>query len=204
MIFIAFLIFALISLFGQLLGWSAASFDLNDPEAARAKYAEIGAIESLEEQGRAWCSLTDQELRAIARHTEMSNTVTTTTHTSSAGETRTTVVFEPAPNQEALVESAVRFTADSCRYNVWATFEKLQSITDEEEWAELLCHIGEEEAATIIRFLSPASSVESERSAKADGESTEITISRPGEPVGESELAAILETLSAECGWDGG
>lgn len=204
MIFIAFLIFALISLFGQLLGWSAASFDLNDPEAARAKYAEIGAIESLEEQGRAWCSLTDQELRAIARHTEMSNTVTTTTHTSSAGETTTTVVFEPAPNQEALVESAVRFTADSCRYNVWATFEKLQSITDEEEWAELLCHIGEEEAATIIRFLSPASSVESERSAKADGEATEITISRPGEPVGESELAAILETLSAECGRDGG
>ena len=204
MIFIAFLIFALISLFGQALGWQAASLDINDPEAARAKYAEIGAIESMEEQRRAWCSLTDQELRAIAKHTEMSNIVTTTTHTSSMGQTTTTVVFEPAPNQEALVESAVRFTADSCRYNVWATFEKLQSITDEEEWAELLCHIGEEEAATIIRFLSPASSVESEGSTKADGESTETTISRPLEPVGESELAEILETLSAECGRDGG
>ena len=114
MIFIAFLVFALISLFGQFFGWQATSFDINDPEAARAKYAEIGAIEGLEEQGRAWCSLTDQELRAIAKHTEMSNTVTTTTHTSSTGETTTTTVVEPAPNQEALVESAVRFTADSC------------------------------------------------------------------------------------------
>lgn len=204
MVFIAFLIFALISLLGQLFVQQAASFDLNDPEEARAKYAEIGAIESSEEQGQAWCSLTDQEVRAIARHTQMSNIITTTTYTSSAGEVTTTTVVEPAPNQDELVESAVQFTADSCRYNVWATVEKLQAVTDEEALAELLCHIGPEEAAVIIRFLSPASSVESERSAKADGESTETTISRPREPVYESELAAMMEALSAECGKDSG
>ena len=202
MIFIAFLIFALVPLFGQLFGWQAASFDLNDPEAAKAKYADIGAIESLEEQGWAWCSLTDRELRAIAAHTEMSNTVTTTTHTSSAGETTATVVFEPAPNQEALVESAVRRINASCRYNAWANFEKLQTITDEEEWAELVCPLTAEEVAAMFLFISPASSVESEKSTKADGESTETTISRPWEPVDESELAAMQETLSAECGWD--
>ena len=206
MIFIAFLVFALISLFGQFFGWQATSFDINDPEAARAKYAEIGAIEGLEEQGRAWCSLTDQELRAIAKHTEMSNTVTTTTHTSSTGETTTTTVVEPAPNQEALVESAVRFTADSCRYNVWATFEKLQSITDEEEWAELLCHVGEDEAATIIRFMGMGISYTetTEAVTSNDGSSTETTVSEPAEPVDESETAMWVEALSTECEQDGG
>ncbi len=94
-----FLIYAVFASIAQAFGWQAASFDLNDPEAARAKYEEIGAIESLEEQGRAWCSLTDRELRAIAKHTEMSNTITTTTHTSSMGETTASTVIEPAPNQ---------------------------------------------------------------------------------------------------------
>ena len=200
MIFIAFLIFALISLFGQLFGWQSPSFDLNDPEAARAKYAEIGEIESLKEQGLAWCSLTDRELQAIARHTEMSNIITTTTHTSSTGETTTTVVIEPAPSQEELVESAVRRINDSCRHNAWANFEKLQTITDDEEWEELVCQLTVEEVAAMFLFISPASSVEGEKSTKADGESTEITISRPEEPVDESELAAMMETLSAECG----
>ena len=200
MVLIVLLLIVVVSLFGQTLGGQAASFDLNDPEAARAKYAELGAVEGFSEQGRAWCSLTEPELRAIAMHTEMSNIVTTTTHTSSAGEVTTSVVVEPAPDQDELVESAVQFTADSCRYNVWATVEKLQAVTDEESWAELLCHIGPEEAAAIIRFLSPASSVESEASTKANGESTETTISRPLEPVDESELAAIIEELSAQCG----
>lgn len=141
MFFIVFLLIAVVSLFSQTLGGQAASFDLNDPEAARAKYAEIGAIEGFSEQGQAWCSLTERELRAIARHTEMSNTVTTTIHTSSAGEVTTSTVFEPAPDQDELVESAVKYTTDSCRYNVWAKFEELQAVTDEETWTELLCHI---------------------------------------------------------------
>ena len=198
MLFIVLLLIAVASLFGQTLGGQEASFDLNDPEAARAKYAELGSIEDFSEQGRAWCSLTERELRAIARHTKMSNIVTTTTHTSSAGEVTTSSVVEPAPNQAELVESAVKQTADSCRYDVWAKFEKLQAVTDEEEWAELLCHIGPEEAAAIIRFFAPASSVESEKSTKANGESTETTVSRP-EPVDESEVAAGVEALSAEC-----
>ena len=198
MLFIVFLLIAVVSLFGPPLGGQAASFDLNDPEAARAKYAEIGDIEGFSAQGRAWCSLTEQELRAIARHTEMSNIVKTTTHTSSEGEVTTSVVVEPAPNQDELVELAVKRTADSCRYNVWAKFEKLQAVTDEETWTELLCHIGPEEAAAIIRFLAPAYNVEGESSTKANGESTETTVSRP-EPVDEGEVASGMEALSAEC-----
>ena len=199
MLFVAFLIFSFIALLAQVFGWQADSFDLNDPEAARAKYAEITAIESFSEQGRAWCSLTEREVRAIARHTEMSNIVTTTTHTSSAGEVTTSTVVKPAPNQDEPVESAVRRIDDSCRYNAWANFEKLQTITDREEWEELVCPLTAEEVAAMFLFISPASSVESEKSTKADGESTETTISRPRESVDESELAAIRETLSAEC-----
>ena len=204
MLLIVVLLIAGVSLFGQLLGWQSASFDLNDPEAARAKYAEIGAIEGFSEQGQAWCSLTDREVRAIARHTEMSNIVTTTTHTSSAGEVTTSVVVEPVPNQDELVESAAKQIADGCRYNVWANLEELIAIADDEAGAEFMCQLTPEEAATLIRFLSGAFDSAGEKSTRADGESTEITVSRPAEPVDESEMAAAMEALSAECGWDGG
>ena len=204
MLFIAFLIFPFIALLAQVFGWQADSFDLSDPEAARAKYAEITAIESFSEQGQAWCGLTDRELRAIARHTEMSNIITTTTHTSSAGETATTVVIEPAPNQEELVEQAVKWTADSCRYNVWANMEKLQAITDDEGWVELLCQLTPEEAETLFRFLSGGYTEVIEVATSSDGSSTETAVSRPPEQGDESEMASAMEALSAECGWDGG
>ena len=200
--FIAVLLIAVMSLFGQTFGWQAASFDLDDPEAARAKYEEISAIESMEDQGQAWCSLTDQELRAIAKHTEMSNTITTTTHTSSTGETTASTVIEPAPNQDELVEWAVRLTADSCRYNAWANAERLQAAADEKERAEVLCRLGPEEAEMLILFLATMSVSTTGGVTNDNGESTMTTVSGPSEPVEESGLAAILEALSAECGWD--
>jgi len=187
------------------LNCAKPSFDLSDPETARAKYAEITAIESFSEQGRAWCSLTEREVRAIAGHTEMSNIVTTTTHTGSAGEVTTSTVVEPAPNQDELVERAVKQTSDSCRYNVWANIEKLQTVTDEEGWAELLCQLAREEAATLIRFLSVGGYTEViEVATSSDGSSTETKVSRPPDRVDESDVAAGLEELSAECGWEGG
>ncbi|MYC36313.1 MAG: hypothetical protein F4X66_05295 [Chloroflexi bacterium] len=205
MLLIAFLLIPFIALLAQVFGWQADSFDLNDPEAARAKYADITAIESFSEQGRAWCSLTEREVRAIARHTEMSNIVTTTTHTSSAGEVSTNAIVEPAPNQDELVEGAVKQTSDSCRYNVWANIEKLQTVTDEEGWAELLCQLTREEATTLIRFLSVGGYTEViEVATSSDGSSTETKVSRPPERVDESDVAAGLEELSAECGWEGG
>lgn len=205
MLFIILLLIPVIALLAQTFGWHPASFDLDDPEAVRVRYAEITAIESLAEQGRAWCSLTEPELRAIARHTEMSNTITTTTHTSSAGEVETSTVVEPAPNHDELVERAVRFTADSCRYNAWDNLEELQSIVDEEAQGEFLCQLTPEEAATLIRFVMPSGSgrIESEVT-RDDGESDKTTVSTPPEPVDESGLSVMLEALSAECGWDGG
>ena len=204
MLFIAFLIFPFIALLAQVFGWQADSFDLSDPEAARAKYAEITAIESFSEQGQAWCSLTDRELRAIARHSEISNIVTTTTHTSSAGEVTTNTIVEPAANQDELVEQAVKWTADSCRYNVWANMEKLQAITDDEGWVELLCRLTPEEAETLFRFLSGGYTEVIEVATSSDGSSTETAVSRPPEQGDESEMASAMEALSAECGWDGG
>ena len=134
----------------------------------------------------------------------MSNIVTTTTHTSSAGEVTTSTVVKPAPNQDELVEEAVKQTSDSCRYNVWANFEKLQTVTDEEGWAELLCQLTREEAATLIRFLSGGYTEVIEVATSSDGSSIETTVSTPPERVDESEVAAGLEALSAECGWEGG
>ena len=206
MLFIIFLLFAVAPLISQAFGWQAASsFDLNDPEAARAKYAEITGIESISEQGQAWCALTEPELRAIARHTDISNTVTTTTHTSSAGEVTTSAVFEPAPNQDELVESAVKQTADWCRYNVWENFEKLQSMEREEALYELLCQLSPEGATTLVRFLGTGFTEEGEKSTNSDGSSTEVSVSRP-EPreIEETEMASWMDALSAECGWNGG
>lgn len=203
MVFIAFLVFALISLFGQLFGWQAASFNLNDPEAARAKYAEITAVEGFSEQRQVWCSLTDREVRAIARHTEMSNVVTTTTHTSSAGEVTTSVV-EPAPNQDKLVESAVRRTSDSCRYDAWTNFEKLQTIEGEEALRELLCQLSPEEVAALVQFWSIGFTEVIEVSTSQDGSSTEVKVSRLEESVDEGEAAAWIKELSSVCAEDGG
>ena len=204
MVFIVLLLIAVVSLFSQTLGGQAASFDLNDPEAARAKYAELGAIEGFSEQGRAWCSLTEPELRAIAMHTEMSNIVTTTTHTSSAGEVTTSVVVEPAPNQDELVESAVRRTSDSCRYNAWTNFEKLQTIEGEDALRELLCQLSPEEAVALVQFWSIGFTEAIEVSTSQDGSSTEVKMSRPEESVDEGEAAAWLEELSSVCAEDGG
>ena len=201
MLFIAFLIFPFIALLAQVFGWQADSFDLSDPEADRAKYAEITAIESFSEQGQAWCSLTDRELRAIARHTEISNIVTTTTHTSSAGEVTTNTIVEPADNQDKLVEQAVKWTADSCRYNVWANMENSKPL---QGWVELLCQLTPEEAETLFQFLSGGYTEVIEVATSSDGSSTETAVSRPPEQGDESEMAAAMETLSAECGWDVG
>ena len=202
--FVIFLLLSAIFAIVQALGWQSASFDIDDPEAARAKYAEITAIEDFSEQGQAWCSLTERELRAIARHTEMSNIVTTTIHTSSAGEATTTVVVEPAPNQDELVESAVRWASDSCLYNAWTNFEKLQTIEGESSLRELLCQLSPEEAAVLVRFGSVGLTEVIEGATSQDGSSTEVRISRPEESVDEGEAAAWMEELSSVCAEDGG
>ena len=200
-----FLLYAVICSIIPMLGWQAASFDLNDPEAARAKYAEISAIEDLEESGRAWCGLSGRELRGIARHTEMSNTITTTTHTSSTGEMTTNTVIESAPNQDELVELAVKQIADSCRHNVWANAKKLLWAADDEERAEMLCQLTLEEATMLFRFFTTSThSIDTKISISGSGESTETTVSGPSKPIDEREWAAMTEELSAQCGRDGG
>lgn len=204
MLVVFFLLWAFLLPFGEGFGGQDASFDLSDPEAARARYAEITAIEGFSEQGRAWCSLTEAEVRAIARHTEISNIITTTTHTSSSGEVTSSAVIEPAPNQDELVEREVEYLADSCRYNVWATLEKLQTISDQGELAELMCQITEEEAATLLRFLSGGYTEVIEVATSSDGSSTETKISSPPEQDDENGMTAWMEALSAGCGKDGG
>ena len=204
MIFIVFLIVAVISLFGQVLGWQAPSFDLDDPEAVRAKYAELGEIDGWAALGRAWCALTPGEARAIAKHTEMSNIITTTIHISSAGERTEDTVIEPAPNQDELVELAVQHFTEECRYNLWGNLERLEDAADDAERAEVWCSMTPKEAATLIRSFTNLSTSTTEEITSDTGEYSATTISRPPEPFDESGVDDFMEGLSAECGWDGG
>ena len=200
MLIIAFLLLAVLSLLGRSPQWQPASFDLNDPEAARAKYAEIVAIEGIAAQGRAWCALGPAEVRAIARHTAMSNTVITTVHNGSGGETTTSIVIEPAPNQEELVELAVNQIADSCRYRVWGIVERL-SAADVAAQAEMLCAMTPGEAETVFRFMFPARSATlvSEVAGDDGAESTRTTTDYPPEYANGAEIAAGLAAMAGGC-----
>ena len=199
MAIIAFLLLAILSLLGRSPQWQPASFDLDDPEAARARYAEIVAIEGIAAQGRAWCALSPAEVRAMARHTAMSNTVITTVRTS-GGETTTSIVIEPAPNQDELVELAVNQIADSCRYQVWDIVERLYAA-DAAAQAEMLCAMTPGEAETVFRFMFPAGSATlvSEVTTDDAAESTRTTTSYPPEYANEAEIAAGLAAMAGGC-----
>ena len=199
MIIIALLLFAVLSLLGRSPQWQPASFDLDDMEAARAKYAEIVAIEGIAAQGRAWCALAPAEVRAIAKHTEMSNTVITTVR-ASGGETTTSIVIEPAPNQDELVELAVNRIADSCRYRVWDIVERL-SAADVAAQAEMLCAMTPGEAETVFRFMFPARSATlvSEVAGDDGAESTKTTTDYPPEYANEAEIAAGVAAMAGGC-----
>ena len=202
MILLILLLSAVVTLLGPGFGRQAASFDLDDPEAARGKYAELGAIDGWVAQGRAWCALSSAEVRAMARHTAMSNIVTTTIHVSSGGETTTSVVIEPAANRGELVGYWEKRVADECRYNVWANMERLSAAADDAERAEALCAPGPDGTAMLLRFLSEVYLGESSKIARDTGESTEIIIERPPEPADETAIADAIESWSAQCGWD--
>ena len=201
MTIIIFLILAALSLLTPPPQPQPASFDLHDPQAARAKYAELAAIDGWTAQGQAWCALTPPEIRAIAQHTEMSNTITTTIHITSAGETTTSVIIQPAPNQAELVEAEVQFTADSCRLNVWPNIERLSAAANDPERAEVMCSLGPAPAAMLLRFLMSGSNTESSKVASQTGESTEIIIERPPEPPDETAIADAIDSLSTQCEW---
>ena len=203
MMLLILLLSAIVTLLGTGFGRQAAAFDLEDPEEARAKYAELGAIDGWAAQGWAWCALAPAEVRAIAKHTAMSNIITTTIRTSSDGETTTSVVIEPAANQGELVGYWEKRVADECRYNVWANMERLSAAVDDAGRAEALCAPGPDGAAMLLRFLSEVYLGESSKIARDTGESTEIIIERPPEPADETAIADAIESWSAQCGWDG-
>ena len=201
MAIIALLLLAILSLLGRSPQWPPASFDLDDPEAARARYAEIVAIEDIAAQGRAWCALSPAEVRAMARHTAMSNIITTTIHSSGDGETITSVVIEPAPNQDELVAYWAGRVADDCRYNVWGNLEQLYAAADDAARVEALCSLGADEAAMLLRLLSEGSISESTMDVSDTGESIEIIIERPPEPADETAIADAVASLSTQCGY---
>lgn len=194
------LLLAILSLLGRSPQWQPASFDLDDPEAARARYAEIVAIEGIAAQGQAWCALAPAEVRAIAKHTEMSNTITTTVHTGGGGETTTSVVIEPAPNQAELVTLAAKHIAASCRYQVWDIVERLYAA-DAAAQAEMLCAMTPGEAATVFRFMFPAGSATlvSEVAGDDAAASTRTTTNYPPEYANEAEIAAGVAAMAGEC-----
>ena len=200
MVIIAFLLLAILSLLGRSPQWQPESFDLDDPDAARARYAEIVAIEGIAAQGRAWCALAPAEVRAMARHTRMSNTVITTVRTGSGGETATSIVIEPAPNQDELVELAVNQIADSCRYRVWDIVERLYAA-DVAAQAEMLCAMTPGEAETVFRFILPSNSATlvSEVTGDDGAESTRTTTEYPPEYLNEAEIAAGVAAMAGGC-----
>lgn len=199
---VIFLILAALSLLTRTTQPQPASFDLNDPQAARAKYAELAAIDGYTAQGQAWCALTSAEIRAIAQHTDMSNTITTTIHITSAGETTTSVIVQPAPNQDELVERAVQSTADSCRLNLWDNVESLSNAADDAARAEIFCAMPPQKAEMFIRFSMDITTTISEKIIRDTGESVETTISNPPEPPDEAKIAAAIAAFSAQCGPD--
>ena len=202
MVIIALLLLAILSLLGRSPQWQPASFDLDDPDAARTRYAEIVAIEGIAAQGRAWCALSPAEVRAMARHTAMSNIITTTIRISGDGETTTSVVIEPAPNQDELVEYWAGRVADECRYKVWGNLERLDAAADDAARAEVFCSLGADAAARLLRFLSEAYLSESSKVTRESGESEEIIIERPPEPADEAAIADAIASASTQCGWD--
>ena len=197
-----FLILAALSLLTRIPQPQPASFDLNDPQAARAKYAELAAIDGYTAQGQAWCALTPPEIRAIAQHTDMSNTITTTIHITSAGETTTSVIVQPAPNHDELVERAVQSIADSCRLNLWDNVESLSNAADDAERAEVFCAMPPQKAEMFIRFSMDITTSISKKIIRDTGESTETIVSNPPEPPDEAQIAAAIAAFSAQCGPD--
>lgn len=196
------LIFAALSLLTRTPQPQPASFDLNDPQAARAKYAELAAIDGYTAQGQAWCALTPPEIRAIAQHTRMPNIITTTIQITSAGEKTETTVIQPAPNQAQLVETAVQSTADSCRLNLWNNVESLSNAADNAARAEVFCAMPPQEAEMFIRFSMDITTSISKKIIRDTGESVETTISNPPEPPDEAKIAAAIAAFSAQCGPD--
>lgn len=194
-----FLILAALSLLTRIPQPQPASFDLNDPQAARAKYAELAAIDGWTAQGQAWCALTPAEIRAIAQHTDMSNTITTTIHITSDGETTTSVIVQPAPNHDELVERAVQSIADSCRLNLWDNVESLSNAADDAARAEVFCAMPPQEAEMFIRFSMDITTSISKKIIRDTGESVETTISNPPEPPDEAKIAAAIAAFSAQC-----
>ena len=202
MLLLILLLSAIAALLGSGFGRLPASFDLNDPEAARAKYAELAAVDGWAAQGRAWCALSPAEVRAIAKHTAMSNIITTTIRISGDGETTTSVLIEPAPNQDELVAHRANRIADECRYKVWDNLERLAAAADDAGRAEVLCSAGADEAARLLRFLSEAYLSESSKVTRESGESEEIIIERPPAPADEAAIADAIASASTQCGWE--
>ena len=202
MLFITIFVALVFPLIIPAAGWPpAASFDLNDPAAARAKAGQLYAIEDLGEQGRAWCALSPPELRAIARHSSMSNTITTTTRTNRQGAIHAeSVAVEPAPNQDELIDAAVQFVTDSCRYEIWAVTQAMQAADDETEMLEILCRLPRQGRSIYLQnFLLTAARSHSDTATGADGETITTTIDYPPEPVDAAGLAEMLDGLAAAC-----
>ena len=202
MLLLILLLSVIAALLGPGFGRPPPSFDLDDPEAARAKYAELAAIDGWAAQGRAWCALAPAEVRAMAKHTAMSNIITTTIRVSGDGETTTSVVIEPAPDQDELVEYWAGRVADECRYQVWDNLERLDAAADDAARAEVLCSLGADAAARLLRFLSEAYLSESSKVTRESGESEEIIIERPPAPADEAAIADAIASASTQCGWD--
>ena len=202
--FAILLLLAILSLLGRSPQWPPASFDLDDIEAAieaaRAKYAEIVAIEGIAAQGRAWCALSPAEVRAMARHTEMSNIITFTIHITRDGQRIDIYTIKPAPNQDELVEYRVKRVADGCRYNVWDNLERLDAAADDAARTEVLCSLNTDAATTLLRFLNEVSTSESSKEVADTGESSESIIYRPPEPANETAISDAIASLSTQCG----
>lgn len=201
MLFITIFVALVFPLIIPAAGWQTASFDLSDPAAARARAGQLHAIADLGEQGRAWCALSPPELRAIARHSSMSNTITTTTRADRRGESLAeSVIVEPAPNQAELIAAAVQFVTDSCRYEVWSVAQAAQSAADETAMLEILCRLPRQGRAIYLQtFLLPAAVSTSHTATGADGETITTTTDYPPEPVDQAGLTATLDGIAAAC-----
>lgn len=201
MLFITIFVALVVPLIIPAAGWQPASFDLNDPSAARAKVGQLYAIEDLGEQGRAWCALSPPELRAIARHSSMSNTITTTTRTDRHGETLAeSVIVEPAPNQAELIAAAVQLVTDSCRYDAWSVAQAMQAVADESAAVEILCRRPRESQSSYLQaFLLSAASTYHTTTTTADGTTITTTTDYPPEPVAQAGLAEMLDGIAAAC-----
>lgn len=200
MLFITIFVALVFPLIIPAAGWQTASFDLHDPAAARAKAGQLYAIEDLGEQGRAWCALSPPELRAIARHSSMSNTITTTTRSDRQGAIHAeSVIVEPAPNQAELIAAAVQFVTDSCRYEIWAVTQAMQAAADETEMLEILCRLPLQGRSIYLQSLLRTAARSHSHNSAANGETITTTIDYPPEPVDAAGLAEMLDGVGAAC-----